>query len=232
MVAAGFNLRKIRTSQTFGEKLRRARKRLQVDLIEAELSTKVRAKYIEALEREDFELLPSDIYVRGFLATYSQYLGLDAEKTWEEYQLEKRGRKDLPDETFSTKKIATGKTFIVTPKIATIFFSCLFCAAAAVYVVLQVLSFSSVPKLSIISPANDSVVEVENITISGKTDTGASIKINQESVSVDSSGNFQRDVSLQNGINTIVVSAENKANKIAEETVIVEKKVKTAENKP
>ena len=66
MVAAGFTFRKIRTSQTLGEKLRRARKKKGVDLVGAELETKVRAKYLESLELEDFDLVAERYLREGF----------------------------------------------------------------------------------------------------------------------------------------------------------------------
>ena len=53
----------------------RARRKLSYDQVEAE--TKVRAKYIRALEDEEFDVLPSGTYVKGFLRTYAEYLGLD-----------------------------------------------------------------------------------------------------------------------------------------------------------
>ncbi len=52
---------------------------------EIELATKVRAKYIRALEEEDFDSLPGDAYVRGFLRTYADFLGLDGEIYVDEY---------------------------------------------------------------------------------------------------------------------------------------------------
>jgi cytoskeletal protein RodZ len=68
-----------------GYSLRAARERQGIGLPEAELATKIRAKYIRALEEEDFETLPADTYARGFLRTYADYLGLDGEIYVDEY---------------------------------------------------------------------------------------------------------------------------------------------------
>ena len=68
-----------------GYSLRAARERQGIGLPEAELATKIRAKYIRALEEEDFETLPADTYARGFLRTYAEYLGLDGEIYVDEY---------------------------------------------------------------------------------------------------------------------------------------------------
>jgi hypothetical protein len=68
-----------------GYSLRAARERQGIGLPEAELATKIRAKYLRALEEEDFEALPADTYARGFLRTYADYLGLDGEIYVDEY---------------------------------------------------------------------------------------------------------------------------------------------------
>lgn len=68
-----------------GYSLRAARERQGIGLPEAELATKIRLKYIRALEEEDFDTLPADTYARGFLRTYADYLGLDGEIYVEEY---------------------------------------------------------------------------------------------------------------------------------------------------
>src|ERR671927_1654065 len=61
----------------------RARRKLSYDQVEAE--TKIRAKYIRCLEDEDFDVLPSGTYVKGFLRTYADYLGLDGQLYVDEY---------------------------------------------------------------------------------------------------------------------------------------------------
>ena len=68
-----------------GHSLREARERQGLGYPEIELATKIRAKYIRALEEEDFTSLPGDAYIRGFLRTYADYLGLDGEIYVDEY---------------------------------------------------------------------------------------------------------------------------------------------------
>src|SRR5207253_9385363 len=68
-----------------GTSLREARLRKQVDIVQAEQGTKIRAKYLRALEDEQFEILPSQTYVKGFLRSYAEYLGLDGQIYVAEY---------------------------------------------------------------------------------------------------------------------------------------------------
>ena len=69
-----------------GEVLKRSRNRLKLDIGTVERDTKVRAKYLRALENEEWDVLPGPTYVRGFLRTYATYLGLDADALVDEYR--------------------------------------------------------------------------------------------------------------------------------------------------
>jgi hypothetical protein len=68
-----------------GNSLREARLRQQLEFPEIEQSTKIRAKYLRALEDESFDVLPAQTYVKGFLRTYADYLGLDGQLYVDEY---------------------------------------------------------------------------------------------------------------------------------------------------
>ena len=68
-----------------GNSLREARLRQQLDFPELEHETKIRAKYLRALEDERFELLPSHTYIKGFLRSYADSLGLDGQLYVDEY---------------------------------------------------------------------------------------------------------------------------------------------------
>ena len=68
-----------------GSSLRAARERQGLSYPEIEHATKIRSRYIRALEEEEFTVLPSDTYIRGFLRTYADYLGLDGDVYVEEY---------------------------------------------------------------------------------------------------------------------------------------------------
>ena len=69
-----------------GSTLRETRVRRKTTLQQAEDDTKIRVKYIQAMENDDFDLMPSAAYVKGFLRTYAIYLGLDADVILEEYR--------------------------------------------------------------------------------------------------------------------------------------------------
>ena len=68
-----------------GNSLREARLRQGLEIPRIEAETKIRGKYLRALEEEQFEVLPGDTYVKGFLRTYADYLGLDGQLYMDEY---------------------------------------------------------------------------------------------------------------------------------------------------
>jgi hypothetical protein len=68
-----------------GNSLREARTRRGMEFAQAEQATKIRGKYLRALEEEQFDILPSETYVKGFLRTYADYLGLDGQLYVDEY---------------------------------------------------------------------------------------------------------------------------------------------------
>jgi cytoskeleton protein RodZ len=69
-----------------GNTLREARLRRGLDILDCEAETKIRAKYLRAMEEEQFDLMPSPTYVRGFLKSYAEFLDLDGQLVLDEYE--------------------------------------------------------------------------------------------------------------------------------------------------
>ena len=71
---------------SIGETLREARMRQRLDIADVEERTKIRAKYLRALENEEFGMLPGPTFVKTFIRTYAEALGLDPQVLVEEYR--------------------------------------------------------------------------------------------------------------------------------------------------
>jgi hypothetical protein len=69
-----------------GSTLREARMRAGIDITEVETQTKIRARYLRAMENEEWDLLPGSVYVKSFLRSYADYLGLDGRTLVDEYK--------------------------------------------------------------------------------------------------------------------------------------------------
>jgi cytoskeleton protein RodZ len=69
-----------------GTTLRETRIRARIDISEVEARTKIRAKYLRAIENEEWDLLPGPVYVKSFLRTYGEFLGVDTRTLLDEYK--------------------------------------------------------------------------------------------------------------------------------------------------
>ena len=84
-----------------GQLLREAREQKGVSLEEVEEATRIRQKFLQALEEEDYGALPAETYVKGFLRTYATYLELDPEELMAIYEgREDEGKAALPQPGF------------------------------------------------------------------------------------------------------------------------------------
>jgi cytoskeleton protein RodZ len=111
-----------------GNSLLEARSRRGVDFVQAELATKIRVKYLRALEEERFEQLPSQTYVKGFLRTYADYLGLDGQLYVDEYnsrfvvgdELDSRPRRSTVRPERRTRRLETGIVLVALAAMAVV----------------------------------------------------------------------------------------------------------------
>jgi cytoskeleton protein RodZ len=88
------------SSTPFGEHLRREREMRGVSLEEIAAATRIRTRFLEALEKEEWDHLPGGVFNRGFIRSVARFLGLDEESLVAEYALETKGRIDtgvVPD---------------------------------------------------------------------------------------------------------------------------------------
>lgn len=77
-----------------GPLLEKKRTEKGLSLKDVEQATKIRTRYLQGLEREDFSMLPDHIYTRGFLKTYANFLGLDGEKLSRELKERRSPRRE------------------------------------------------------------------------------------------------------------------------------------------
>jgi cytoskeleton protein RodZ len=81
-----------------GTFLHQARNRRQIELAEVEAATRIRLRYLSAIENEEWDVLPGGVYTRGFIRTYASFLGLDGERLVEDYRASVERWHRAPDE--------------------------------------------------------------------------------------------------------------------------------------
>ncbi len=211
-------------SLTLGEQLKQIRNEGRITLSEVVRETKIPAKYLEMIEEGKYESLPPDVYVRGFLRKYGEFLGLDVNKMIKMYYKEKEIRKRIEQIPDREEKIIDGVKVprrVFTPKIIVIAIIFLAVSAGLYYLYQAIEKFASTPLLAIKTPISNQDVSNESIEVSGLTDKDAVLTINEQPVPVDDKGEFKVNITLKPGINTIDIKAKNRFEKIAEETINV-----------
>ena len=206
-----FTRRKIKTPKTLGEILKNARKRKDKTLEQAEEETKVRTRYLEALEEGRYEILPASVYAVGFLAKYADFLNLDKEKMIALFSQE-RGKVYNHAKIMVERRIKE-PLFSITPKFLMVTGVIVVLAAIIGYIIYSVHQFTSPPNLEISSPSANQIITENSVQIIGKTDEGVTLTINGENVSIDDKGNFSQTVKLRAGLNSFEVRSINELKK-------------------
>jgi cytoskeletal protein RodZ len=213
------------------ERLYAAREAKGVDLYRAERDTKIRARYLGALERGDYKELPGAVYTKGFLRNYALYLGLDADEVLEQWRRERGAVREAAQAPVAPRPLAAprkGLTF--SPFIVVLALMTVGVLAFGAYLGVQLLRFAKPPTIAVTQPAT-AVVDVDDSTTSytlrGVTLAGATVNIaspgrDPYSVTADSTGSWRADVDLRRGRNEFDVSAlDPDTGKHSEENILI-----------
>jgi cytoskeletal protein RodZ len=198
------------------ERLLAARERKGVDLYRAERDTKIRARYLAALERGDYRELPGAVYTKGFLRNYALYLGLDPDDVLLQWRRE-RGDPREPQAVISVPRpiAAPRKGLTFSPSLIVFALLTVVVMAFAVYLAVQLLRFAKPPTIVVTDPVAAVVDVDESATkylLRGTSTPGATISIatpgrDPYSVSADADGAWTASVDLRRGRNQFEVSS-------------------------
>lgn len=200
------------------QRLLAARERKGVDLYRAERDTKIRARYLAALERGEYRELPGAVYTKGFLRNYALYLGLDPEDVIRQWKRE-RG-----DASVAAEPVLAVPKPLVAPRQGLTFSPAVIVAALmtagvvlfGAYLAVQLLRFAKPPTLEVTAPTSAVLEVAEDSTsyvLRGTSIPGATITIvvpgrdRPYNVSADSAGRWTAEVELRRGRNQFDISA-------------------------
>lgn len=208
---AEFKRRKINLEKSLGEILKSARRKKEITLERAEEETKVRVKYLKALEEGRFEALPGNVYALGFLSKYADFLELNKDELMTRFRSE-RGETQYSAGLMPLRRIKepllylSSKTLIVTVIVLVL-------AGILGYIIYSVRAFTLPPNLLISSPSAEQVLTQNTVDIIGKTDEGVTLMINDQTILLDGNGNFTQQVKLNAGLNVFEVKAISRLKK-------------------
>lgn len=208
--------------KTVGEVLSEKRKNLGLSLEHIEKETKIRQKYLEAIEKNDFVFFPEVATVKGFIRNYALILNLSPDAVLAIFRRDfgENEKGQVVSRSYSNELEEKG--FRWTPKLT--FFAVIFFILFifAFFLFQQYLRFSAPPPLEVISPKEGQTFK-EKVEVFGNTEKDSTLKIDGSLVNLDENGNFKEEIVFPRGENIVTVESSNRQGK--KRTVNVKVKV-------
>jgi cytoskeletal protein RodZ len=203
------------TSPSLPERLYAARERKGVDLYRAERDTKIRSRYLAALERGDYKELPGAVYTKGFLRNYALYLGLDPDEILVQWRRERGDGAPAQQVISVPRPIAPprrGLTF--SPGVVVAALLTVVVLLFGAYLASQILRYNKPPTITVTTPAVATLTVDEGTTtyvLMGTTIPGGTVTVEapggSRQASADSTGAWSVEVDLRRGKNTFKIDA-------------------------
>jgi cytoskeletal protein RodZ len=208
--------------QRLGEILRQQRERKGITLEQAAEDTRIREKFIAALESGDHQALPGAVYTKGFLRNYADYLDLDSTDLVALYTAERLTTPEPPRRYEPLRPVMRSGVFI-SPAIIVPFVFAAAVIAFVGYLSYQFASFATPPRLEVLEPASDAIASRPEYLVRGRTVAGARVTVlvypgpdTLADIRPDADGSFAAAVQLRPGANHIVVRVIDPAGKQSE----------------
>lgn len=194
--------------KTVGDILKAARLKKRYSLKKVEKDTKIKKEFIEAIESADWKSLPEFPVISGFVKNIASYLEIDAKVAYATLK-----RDYLPQKLSINPKPDVGGKFTWTPKYTFLVGILVVVLSLFGYIGFQFVRFNSPPNLEVIKPQDNLIVTTNKVEVSGKTDSDAVVKANNQLILVNDNGIFIGEVEIFEGTNEILVEAVNRSGK-------------------
>ncbi len=209
-----------------GDTLRTQREKKGITLDQAAADTRIREKFLKALEDSDYQSLPGAVYTKGFLRNYAEYLDLDADELVVLFHQE-RGQAE-PARTFQPMRPIIRRSLIFTPAVLVPVVVLAGIVLFVGYLYYQFVSFAVPPKLEVTDPPGDAIAQVASYQIRGRTVPDGRVTVQVfpgpqtvADIHPTSDGSFSATVQLNPGANHIVIEVLDVTGKVSRESRIV-----------
>lgn len=195
-----------------GQKLQQERLAQDLTLEEVAKATKIRVSFLTAIEKGDYQKLPSGSYAYGFVQNYAEYLQLPKRETLALFRREydaSKAFKVLPEGLTQKKDIPLHALKIKRP----LLIGLIVVIALAGYLLYQYRTSLINPTLDVSLPKEKSIFSTTSVKITGKTDPNVAVYVNNQLAASQPDGTFQKVITLFPGKSTITIRALNRFNK-------------------
>jgi hypothetical protein len=217
-----------------GETLRAQREKKGITLEQAASDTRIREKFLKALEDSDYQTLPGTVYTKGFLRNYTEYLELNTEELVVQFHQE-RDQPDAP-RSFKPMNPIMRRSLIFTPAVLVPVVVLAGIVLFVSYLYYQFVSFAVPPRIEVTDPPSDAIAQSADFVVKGRTvpDGRVTVQVFPGPLTVadirpNADGTFSVAVQLNPGSNHIVVEVLDVTGKVgrASRTVRLETVVST-----
>jgi cytoskeletal protein RodZ len=202
--------------KSIGQILKEARLKKKLSLVKVENETKIKKEFIEYIEEENWAKLPTMAVVLGFIKSLAGYLKIDQAKAVAVFKRDYPPHKNLQ----VNPKPDVASTFVWSPKFTFLVGAGSVLILILAYLGLQYRKFTAKPSLTIYSPKEEEVIKTYNLTVFGKTDSDATVKVNNQPALIAEDGSFQVEINIYSGTTQIEVKAMSRSGK---ETILARK---------
>lgn len=196
--------------RTVGQILKDAREDNFYTLEDVEKHTKIRQELLESLEKDDYNNLPPEIFIQGFIKNYGKFLKLDTTKLLAIFRRDYEKKKHPPQVLESFSRPLNKKSFIVTPQRVLSLVIILVVFGFFAYLWVEYRQFVGSPPLNIATPIEGQTVEIPTVVVEGSTDPDAKISVNNQEIGVDDQGHFREEIKLSSSSNVVTITSTSK----------------------
>lgn len=211
-----FQKKKISAAPTLGDILKNAREKTKYSLAETGRQLGITPKYLEALEKNLFNLLPGPVYTKNFIKKYAEFLKINSEELLNHYAAE-AGRLSCLRAASQKRPSWPARFFHLgnMPDLLRRILVLTVIAALLIYLGLSLRGIFSPPPLFLEKPAEGTISQTPSVWVAGKTLPETRVQINGREAISNLIGNFEEEVTLRPGLNVITVIAIKKHGRTA-----------------
>lgn len=202
--------------KTLGDHLKNIREVRNISLAKLSEMTKIKKRFLSAIEEGQWEKLPELPIVVGFVKSIANVLDVNSDA------LVSLLKRDYPPKDIKVNpNPEVPKEFRIGPK--HLFFSgvSLIIISIVAYLIFQYSQFTRPPMLDVISPQDGQEIFTEVLSVNGLTEESASVIVNDQPAFVDTDGNFYTEIKVTDSLETIEVIAKSRSGRESRQTIKV-----------